>query len=183
MPRFTAEQIYAYARQAGFSPDQATTMTAIAMAESGGDSRSHATVGEDSQGLWQINALAHPDLTARFNLYDPAQNAQAALIASHGGTDVSPWTTTHGGLSARYLRFKDDAQAAAAAYGDGPNHGVWTGTAGYGHPMPAGRGGPGTTDPHTTEGSDAVVVNHGAAAAGVAAGTDFGIPLEDRGGT
>ena len=128
MPRFTAEQIYAYARQAGFSPDQATTMTAIAMAESGGDSRSHATHGEDSQGLWQINALAHPDLAARFNLYDPAQNAQAAFIASHGGTDVSPWTTTHGGLSARYLRFKDEAQAAAAAYGDGRNHGVWTGT-------------------------------------------------------
>src|SRR5947209_19326611 len=61
MPRFTAEQIYAVARQAGFSPDQSATMTAIAMAESGGDSRSHATVGEDSRGLWQINAQAHPD--------------------------------------------------------------------------------------------------------------------------
>jgi cell wall-associated NlpC family hydrolase len=195
MPRFTAEQIYAYARQAGFSPDQATTMTAIAMAESGGDSRSHATVGEDSQGLWQINALAHPDLAARFNLYDPAQNAQAAFIASHNGTDVSPWTTTHGSLSARYLRFKDEAQAAAAAYGDGPNHGVWTGTAGYGHPLspgdPAGRGAaPGTA---TTEGSDAVNVGHGTPGAlGVGAGTaggvhipgaDYGIPLDTVPGT
>src|SRR5947209_15613694 len=86
MPRFTAEQIYAYARQAGFSPDQATTMTAVAMAESGGDSRSHATHGEDSQGLWQINALAHPDLAARFNLYDPTQNADrksTRLNSSH----------------------------------------------------------------------------------------------------
>ena len=79
MPRFTAEQIYAFARQAGFSPDQATTMTAIAMAESGGDSRSHATVGEDSRGLWQINAASHPDLAGQFDLYDPAQNARAAL--------------------------------------------------------------------------------------------------------
>jgi cell wall-associated NlpC family hydrolase len=192
MPRFTAEQIYAYARQAGFSPDQATTMTAIAMAESGGDSRSHATHGEDSQGLWQINALAHPDLAARFNLYDPAQNAQAAFIASHGGTDVSPWTTTHGGLSARYLRFKDEAQAAAAAYGDGPNHGVWTGTAGYGHPLsagdPTGRG----AAPATTEGSDAVNVGHGPTAAlgtgtstgatepGHIPGSEYGIPLSDQ---
>src|SRR5256714_9359907 len=181
MPRFTAEQIYAFARQAGFLPDQSATMTAIALAEAGGDSRSHATVGEDSRGLWQINAASHPDLAQRFDLYDPAQNAQAAFIASHGGQDVSPWTVTHGGLGARYLRFKDEAQAAAAAYGDGPNHGVWTGTAGYGHPMPAGRGGPGT-DPHTTEGSDAVVVNHGAPAAGVASGTGLGVPLGGRGG-
>ena len=169
MPRFTAEQIYASCRQAGFSPDQSATMTAIALAESGGDSRSHATVGEDSRGLWQINAAAHPDLAQRFDLYDPAQNAQAAFIVSHGGQDVSPWTVTHGGLGARYLRFKDEAQAAAAAYGDGPNHGVWTGTAGYGHPLSAGRGGAGTTDPHTTEGSDAVVVNHGAIPGTVAA--------------
>ena len=36
MPRFSAAQIYAYAIDAGFTPDQATTMTAIAMAESGG---------------------------------------------------------------------------------------------------------------------------------------------------
>jgi cell wall-associated NlpC family hydrolase len=209
MPRFTAEQIYAYARQAGFSPDQATTMTAIAMAESGGDSRSHATVGEDSQGLWQVNALAHPDLATRFNLYDPAQNAQAAFIVSKGGADVSPWSVTHGGLSARYLRFKDEAQSAAAAYGDGPNHGVWTGNAGYGHPMSAGdphggrgAGAPSTDggDPHggrgagapSTEGSDAVVAAHGPAGLGTiggghgrhhAPGDDFGVTLEQDSGT
>ncbi len=189
MPRFTAEQIYAYARQAGFSPDQATTMTAIAMAESGGDSRSHATVGEDSRGLWQINAAAHPDLAQQFDLYDPAQNAKAAFIASHGGADVSPWTTTHGGLGARYLRFKDDAQAAAAAYGDGPDHGVWTGTAGYGHPLSAGAGQGGHAAPtgtvdHAADGSAAVVVGHDAAvgAAGTGApGTDFGIAMDDPG--
>jgi cell wall-associated NlpC family hydrolase len=189
MPRFTAEQIYAYARQAGFSPDQSATMTAIALAESGGDSRSHATVGEDSRGLWQINAAAHPDLAQQYDLYDPAQNARAAFVTSHGGTDVSPWTVTHGGLGARYLRFKDDAQAAAAAYGDGPNHGIWTGTAGYGHPLsagdPTGRGAaPATPGTHGTEGSDAVVVNHGAAGAvGAVPGADFGIPLEEPAGT
>jgi cell wall-associated NlpC family hydrolase len=155
VPRYTAEQIYAFARQAGFNPDQASTMTAIALAESGGDSRSHATVGEDSRGLWQINMRAHPDLTGT-DLYDPLQNAKAAYQVSHGGTDVSPWTVTHGGLSARYLRFRDKAEAAAAAYGDGTGHGVWTGTAGYGHPLSA--GGTDTRGGGTPDGSDAVVV-------------------------
>lgn len=114
-------------------------MTAVAMAESGGNSRAHNTYGEDSKGLWQINADAHPDLAARYDLFDPLQNAQAAYAVSQHGADVSPWTVTHGGTSARYLRYREEAQAAAVAYGDGPGLGVWTGTAGYGHPLPAGR--------------------------------------------
>jgi cell wall-associated NlpC family hydrolase len=193
MPRFSAAQIYAYAIDAGFTPDQATTMTAIAMAESGGDSRSHATHGEDSRGLWQINAASHPDLAQQYDLYDPAQNAKAAYVASHNGTDISPWSVTHGGSAARYLRFRDEAQAAAAAHGDGPNHGVWTGTAGYGHPVsagdPHGRGAaPAAPGTHSTEGSDAVVVGQGAPTLGAAGahpapGADYGIPLDDHTGT
>jgi cell wall-associated NlpC family hydrolase len=193
MPRFTAEQIYAFARQAGFSPDQSATMTAVALAESGGDSRSHATVGEDSRGLWQINAQAHPDLASRFDLWDPGQNAKAAFLASHGGTDVSPWTTTHGNLTARYLRFKDEAQQAAVAYGDGPNRGVWSGTIGYGHPLSpgdpqGGRPASGTaTDTHT-DGSATVVVGHSPGAIpvghpGGGPGSQFGIPLENADGS
>jgi hypothetical protein len=42
-------------------------MTAIALAESGGNSRAHNPVGEDSRGLWQINARAHPGLAQRFD--------------------------------------------------------------------------------------------------------------------
>ena len=185
MPRFTAEQIYAFARQAGFSPDQSATMTAIALAESGGDSRSHATVGEDSQGLWQINAQAHPDLAGRLDLWDPAQNAQAAYLASHDGADVSPWTTTHGGLGARYLRFKDEAQQAAVAYGDGPNRGVWTGTIGYGHPLSPGdpHGGKApATQPDTHVDGSATVVVGGAHDPSTVPGADFGIAIEDRSG-
>ena len=190
MPRFTAEQIYAFAREAGFSPDQAATMTAVALAESGGDSRSHATHGEDSQGLWQINAQAHPDLAHQYELYNPAQNAKAAFAVSHHGTDVSPWTVTHGGLSARYLRFKDEAQAAAAAYGDGPNRGVWTGTIGYGHPLSpgdpqGGRPAPSTSDAHHVDGSANVVVSQNTGTAGTAQqviAAQLGVPLEDEGG-
>lgn len=182
MPRYNAEQIYAVAREAGFSPDEATTMTAIAMAESGGDSRSHNSTGEDSRGLWQINAAVHPDLAAKYDLWDPAQNALAARAISHNGTDVSPWTVTHHGHAARYLRFQTDAQAAAVAYGDGPGLGVWTGTPGYGHSLSAGDHDT-TTAPHVTEVTDVDGGAHPAyeipldALAGTPATADYGIPL------
>jgi cell wall-associated NlpC family hydrolase len=116
-------------------------MTAIALAESGGNSRSHNPVGEDSKGLWQINAREHPALAQKYDLFDPVQNARAAYEVSRHGTDVSPWTVTHGGNNARYLHFRGDAQAAAVAFGDGRDLGVWTGTAGYRHGLDAGRAG------------------------------------------
>jgi cell wall-associated NlpC family hydrolase len=137
MPRYSAEQIYGFARRAGFSPDEAATMTAISLAESGGNSRAHNPHGEDSKGLWQINGRAHPDLASRFDLFDPLQNAKAAFLVSRKGEDISPWTVTHGGNGARYLRYREDAQNAAVANGDCGGRGVWTGTPGYGHPVAA----------------------------------------------
>ncbi|WP_433383058.1 NlpC/P60 family protein [Actinoplanes sp. CA-142083] len=137
MPRYSAEQIYGFARRAGFTPDESATMTAIALAESNGNSKAHNAVGEDSRGLWQINGKAHPDFLSKYNLFDPIDNAKAAFEISHRGEDISPWTTTHGGLSSPYVRFKEDAQAAAIAYGDGPGRGVFTGTRGYGDHKPA----------------------------------------------
>lgn len=141
MAVLAAREIYRFARLAGFTPDQAVTMTAIALAESRGDSGAHNPHGEDSRGLWQINVAAHHDL-ARVNLYDPLENAKAAFKVSRGGADVSPWTTTHGS-NAKYLAYRSEAQAAAHAAGDGGELGVWTGTPGYGHPLPAGGGGAG----------------------------------------
>jgi cell wall-associated NlpC family hydrolase len=132
MPRYSAEQIYGFARRAGFNSDEAATMTAVALAESGGNSRAHNPYGEDSRGLWQINARAHPDLARDHDLYDPLQNAMAAYAVSRHGADISPWTVTHGGTGARYLRHREAAENAAVAYGDGAGHGMWTGTAGYG---------------------------------------------------
>jgi cell wall-associated NlpC family hydrolase len=137
MPRYSAEQIYGFARRAGFSPDESATMTAIALAESNGNCKAHNPFGEDSRGLWQINGKAHPSFLTKYNLYDPLDNAKAAYEISHRGEDISPWTTTHGGLGSRYVQFKDQAQAAAVAYGDGPGRGVWTGTRGYGDHEPA----------------------------------------------
>lgn len=140
MPRYSAEQIYGFARRAGFSPDESATMTAVALAESGGNSKAHNPHGEDSRGLWQINGRAHPSFLTKYNLYDPLDNAKAAFEISHQGRDVSPWTTTHGGLSSRYVRYKEDAQAAAVAYGDGGGRGMWTGTKGYGDHVAASMG-------------------------------------------
>src|SRR5688572_13928431 len=97
MPRHTAEQIYGFCRMAGFSHDEATTFTAIALAESGGNSRAHNPVGEDSKGLFQINARAHPGLDRKYDLFDPQQNARAAFEVSLEGSTATPWTVTHGG--------------------------------------------------------------------------------------
>lgn len=133
MTRYTARQIYTFAVEAGFTPDQAVTMTAIALAESGGRADAHNPRGEDSRGLWQINVQAHPQF-AQQDLYDPRENARAAYQVSSRGTDVSPWTVTHRGPEARYLRFRKEAQAA----GDSPGLGVWTGTPGYGRRLSAG---------------------------------------------
>lgn len=140
----SAQEIYRYARLAGFAPDQAQTMTAIALAESGGNTGAHNPVGEDSRGLWQINVAAHQDL-AGVDLSDPLENARAAYRVSGHGGNISPWTVTHGGADARYLQFRDEAQAAAQLAGDAPG-GVWSGTDGYGHVVGAGGGGEALAD-------------------------------------
>ena len=137
MAVLSAAEIYHFARLAGFSPDQAVTMTAVALAESGGNTGAHNPHGENSQGLWQINVAAHTDM-AGTNLYDPLTNARAAFQVSHQGQDVSPWTTTHGG-DAAYLSHRVEAETAARMAGDNA-HGVWTGTPGYGHALAAGGG-------------------------------------------
>jgi cell wall-associated NlpC family hydrolase len=143
MADLSAREIYRFARLAGFSPDQAVTMTAIALAESGGNTNAHNPNGENSRGLWQINLDAHGGWAGGMNLFDPAQNARAAYRVSGGGQDVSPWTVVHGPRP-RYLAYKSEALAAAAASGDTGVTGVWTGTEGYGHPLSAGNTGPGT---------------------------------------
>ena len=50
MAVLSAKDIFTYALQAGFTPDEAVTMTAIALAESGGNTGAHNPKGEDSLG-------------------------------------------------------------------------------------------------------------------------------------
>jgi len=83
------EEIARAARAAGFPEDKIATMTAIAMAESSGDSaalNNNPNTGDLSYGLWQINMLGDmgPERRKLFGiesneeLLDPLTNARAA---------------------------------------------------------------------------------------------------------
>src|ERR1700759_3932902 len=95
MAHLSVLQIYEVAREAGFDHQQAITFTAIAMAESRGDPLAHATHGEDSRGLWQINVNPSVRANTFGDLYDPLTNARAAYELSGHGTHLQPWSTTH----------------------------------------------------------------------------------------
>lgn len=125
MTRLSATEIYDVARLAGFSPQDAVTWTAIALAESGGDPRAHNTRGEDSRGLWQVNLDAHENVWG--DLYDPLTNARAAYEISGHGDNRRPWTVTHAfysGTPRDYRQYLDEARLAAERYqaprDDGP---------------------------------------------------------------
>lgn len=96
------QTVYNLARSAGFTPDVARSMVAIAQRESGLNPSCLATsvMGstEASYGLWQINmsGAMRPQKLAMFGLSDPSQlldpttNAMAAYRLSGGG-NLSPW--------------------------------------------------------------------------------------------
>ena len=89
-------EIYDAARSAGFTPHQAVTWTAIAMAESGGRTGALNDKGEYSVGLWQINVNADSSRASKWgDLGSPEGNARAAYAISLQGRDMRPWTTTH----------------------------------------------------------------------------------------
>lgn len=132
--RLSIREIYEAARAAGFTPDQATTWTAIALAESGGETGAHNPRGEDSRGLWQINVAPGVRENAWGDLSDPAVNARAAYEVSRQGTDMRPWTTTHAsraGTHADYRTHLDEVSAVTGYAGD-PR-----GVEGYGSPLPS----------------------------------------------
>jgi len=110
--RLSPAAIYAYARGAGFTPGQARTATAIALAESDGRPRAHNPVPpDDSYCLMQVNMLGQlgPERRARFHLrsnsdlYDPAVCMRAAYAISGGGSTWQPWTTYTRGSYLRYF--------------------------------------------------------------------------------
>lgn len=129
MPTLSADQIYAYAIGAGFPPSTATTMTAIALRESSGQTDAYnGTPPDDSYGLWQINMIGNlgPARRAQFGisdnseLFDPGVNAAAAYQV-WGGNDANldiAWYIDRPGMNRdRYLAFLPQAQAAAARAG------------------------------------------------------------------
>ena len=107
MPRLNPRQIFALARNAGFDNGQAVTMTAIALAESGGDTAvTHRNSnGSLDVGLWQINSV-HGYSTA--SMQDPFQNARAAK-AIYDSQGLNAWTVFRTGAYRRQLNPALDA--------------------------------------------------------------------------
>ncbi|MCK9897612.1 peptidoglycan-binding protein [Frankia sp. AgB32] len=111
----TIARLAANAGLPGCSGGSLGTWVAVALAESGGNTYAHASVGEDSRGLWQINMRAHAGWVGSRNLYDPATNAWAARQVC-AGQGLSAWTTY---TSGSYYRYLARGQAAAAAVSGG----------------------------------------------------------------
>ena len=111
-PTLTPTQIAFYAQQAGFTGSGLQTITAIALAESGGSTNavcnSCSGVSEYSVGLTQINTLAHPQYS-NSQLTNPLYNMQAAYAVSNGGTNFTPWSTYTNGS---FVNFLSQAQTA-----------------------------------------------------------------------
>lgn len=115
----SAEQIYSLARGAGFDPDAAVNMTAIAFAESGGNPEiTNMKPPDGSYGLWQINMIGNlgPQRRSWFGissndqLKDPATNAAAARIIwlKQG---YAAWTTYTHGLYRQWLSQAQQARS------------------------------------------------------------------------
>jgi cell wall-associated NlpC family hydrolase len=133
MSTLSIREIYQAACSAGFTPEQATTWTAIALAESGGRTAAVNPVGEHSVGLWQINI--DPDVRSNNwgDLTDPLVNARAAYDISRHGTDMRPWTVTHAsrqGTPQDYRTHLDRVEEITGLQGDD------RGVDGYGAPLP-----------------------------------------------
>ena len=105
------DQLYSVMQGAfgDLGPDVVALMTAIAMAESGGNPAAHNNRGEDSRGLGQINIGpgANTDL-AGYNLFDPAENAKAMRIV-YDRQGPGAWSVYSNGM---YQQFLDGAPAA-----------------------------------------------------------------------
>jgi len=122
MAKLSRDEIASLARSAGFSGGDVPIAVAVALAESGGDPKSHnPTPPDNSYGLWQINMLGSmgPDRRKRFGiasndaLYDPATNARAAYsIWKESGWKA--WTTYTRGTYKKYLDSNDTGSASPA---------------------------------------------------------------------
>lgn len=133
----TPLQIVYVARKAGFSNKRKVAgypsdvlFTAIALAESGGNTKAHnPTPPDNSYGLWQINMYGNLGparrrqfgLSSNETLFTPFVNAKAAFQISNGGTNPRPWSMYTNG---RYLNFISTATQAAADLNAGKDPGT-----------------------------------------------------------
>lgn len=111
--RLNAQQIAGYAQAAGFPREELETATAVALAESGGETTAtnKNTNGSIDYGLWQINTV-HGSLLTQGDKFNPLDNAKMALTVWRGaGNKWTPWTVYKTGS---YLAQKGAATLGAA---------------------------------------------------------------------
>lgn len=114
MAKLTAQQIAGAAKAAGFPDSELATATAVALAESGGETTAtnRNTNGSVDYGLWQINTV-HGSLLSQGDKFNPTDNAKMAYTVWNGaGRKWSPWSAYN---NQRYRTFLPQATLAAAA--------------------------------------------------------------------
>jgi len=121
MSTLTADQIYQEALEAGWTGTAAHTITAIALAESGGNPNAHnGKAPDNSYGLTQINMIGNLGaprrseygITSNNALLDPVTNLKAALhVYNDAGGSFKPWSTYTSGS------YKNNLGVANAATG------------------------------------------------------------------
>jgi len=134
----TYAQVFALARGAGLTPQQAIVATAISGAEVNGPTvgipLDPAALGDTdrttakwgpSVGLWQIRTLKAETGTGRSRdiniLKDPVQNARSMFAISSGGRDWSPWTTYNGENYRKHLPYATAAAGGATTTAPTPS--------------------------------------------------------------
>jgi Lysozyme like domain/D-alanyl-D-alanine carboxypeptidase len=105
------DQVKGHAAAAGFTGPDLDIATALTEPESGRNPLARNSIG--ASGLWQILQSAHPDLFARYDWRDPAQNAVMAFaVYVNAGRSFTPWVTYTSGA---YLPYMAEVAAAAPA--------------------------------------------------------------------
>jgi hypothetical protein len=112
MAKLTPQQVAGYAKAAGFPASEIATATAVAFAESGGntDAINRNTNGSTDHGLWQINTI-HGSLLNQGDRNNPADNAKMAYtVWQRAGGKWTPWATYN---SQKFRTFLPQATLAA----------------------------------------------------------------------
>ena len=105
--KLAAQEIMGMAKLAGFDENAAKNATAIALAESDGDTEALGDAGV-SKGLWQIDTRWHPEWFDA-QLFNATVNACAAYqIYFKAGKCFMPCSTFKSG---RYMDFLNEVQS------------------------------------------------------------------------
>jgi hypothetical protein len=107
---FSLNEVLALLHYVGFNGQNQANMAAVAMAESGGDPNAvHVDAdGSHDRGLFQINDVAHPEVSDAC-AFDPVCSArQAAAIEK--GSSLGAWSTWKSGAAEAWLGQVEQAQ-------------------------------------------------------------------------